>query len=103
MSLKFVTNLCYPNVVLITSIEFTSNDSSVFRMLGFKVRVFFRRKISNGFFLSSWRMIPANSLPVGLLTGRVFDRQVYTRLTLTVDACCVVSIQWGFPRIIMLL
>ena len=46
---------------------------------------------------------PANSLPVGLVTGRVFDRMVYTRLTLTVGTHFVVIMQWGFSRIIMLL
>ena len=40
-------------------------------------------------------------LLVGLITGRVFARQVYMRLTLTVGACYLVIIQWGFPRIII--
>ena len=53
--------------------------------------------------LSSWRRIHARNLPIGLITGRVFDRQVYTRLTLIIGACYVVIIQWGVPRIVMLL
>ena len=66
-------------------------NDSVFKILLFKVRAFFlsRRMVSNGF-LSFWCRIPVKNLPVGLITGRVFDRQVYTRLTLTVGACYIV-------------
>ena len=71
---------------------------AVCRMLGFKVRVFFSELKADfeWLSLSSWRGVPANSLPVGLITGRVFDRQVYMRLTLTVRACYIAIIQWGF-------
>ena len=51
--------------------------------------------------LSSWYKIPANSLPIRLITARVFDHQVYTRLTPTAGACFVVITQWGFPRVIL--
>ena len=76
---------------------------AVFRMLGFKVRVFFSelKEDFEWLSLSSWRRIPARNLPVGLITGRVFGHQVYTRLTLTLGACYIGIIQWGFPRIIM--
>ena len=53
--------------------------------------------------LSSWRGILARNLSIRLITGSsVFDRQVSTRLILTLGVCYVVIIKWGFPRIIML-